>query len=85
LRPLPLGKRKNRLARLPARAQPGIALNQHTDENGRSVPDKPGGAAGAPEAAKHLAQSGRNLCRQSDSTAGGTEWHDKMVHAMGIE
>jgi bifunctional non-homologous end joining protein LigD len=34
LRPMPLGKRKPRLARLLARAQAGIALNEHTDERG---------------------------------------------------
>jgi ATP-dependent DNA ligase len=34
LRPLPLGKRKDRLARLLARVQVGIAINEHTDENG---------------------------------------------------
>jgi hypothetical protein len=34
---LPLGKRKPRLARLLARAQAGIALNEHTDENGAVV------------------------------------------------
>jgi bifunctional non-homologous end joining protein LigD len=34
LRPLPLGKRKPRLARLLPRAQAGIALNKHIDENG---------------------------------------------------
>jgi bifunctional non-homologous end joining protein LigD len=33
LRPLPLGKRKDRLARLLARVPVGIALNQHTDED----------------------------------------------------
>jgi bifunctional non-homologous end joining protein LigD len=37
LRPLPLGKRKPRLARLLARAQAGIALNEHTDEDGATV------------------------------------------------
>jgi bifunctional non-homologous end joining protein LigD len=37
LRALPLSKRKNRLARLLARAQPGIALNEHTDEDGAVV------------------------------------------------
>jgi bifunctional non-homologous end joining protein LigD len=37
LRPLPLGQRKPRLARLLARAQPGIAINEHTDENGAVV------------------------------------------------
>ena len=37
LRPLPLGKRKDRLARLLARVRIGIVLNQHTDENGAVV------------------------------------------------
>jgi bifunctional non-homologous end joining protein LigD len=37
LRPLQLGKRKGRLARLLARVRVGIALNQHTDENGAVV------------------------------------------------
>jgi bifunctional non-homologous end joining protein LigD len=37
LRPLPLGKRKDRLARLLARVQPGIALNDHTDARGELV------------------------------------------------
>ncbi len=37
LRPLPLGKRKARLARLLARVRAGIALNEHTDENGAVV------------------------------------------------
>jgi bifunctional non-homologous end joining protein LigD len=37
LRPLPLGKRKARLARLLARAQAGIAINEHTDEDGAVV------------------------------------------------
>jgi bifunctional non-homologous end joining protein LigD len=37
LRPLPLGQRKPRLARLLARAAAGIALNEHTDENGAVV------------------------------------------------
>jgi bifunctional non-homologous end joining protein LigD len=37
LRPLPLGKRKPRLARLLARVQVGIAINEHTDENGAMV------------------------------------------------
>jgi bifunctional non-homologous end joining protein LigD len=32
LRPLPLSKRKNRLARLLARVRVGIAINEHTDE-----------------------------------------------------
>jgi bifunctional non-homologous end joining protein LigD len=36
-RPLPLGKRKDRLASLLARVRVGIALNQHTDENGAVV------------------------------------------------
>jgi bifunctional non-homologous end joining protein LigD len=36
-RPQPLGKRKARLARLLARAPPGIAINEHTDENGAVV------------------------------------------------
>jgi ATP dependent DNA ligase domain len=34
LRPLPLSQRKPRLARLLARARAGIALNEHTDEDG---------------------------------------------------
>jgi ATP-dependent DNA ligase len=33
LRPLPLSQHKDRLARL-ARVQAGIAINEHTDENG---------------------------------------------------
>src|SRR5580704_5969621 len=33
LRPLPLNQRKDRLARLLARAPAGIAINEHTDEN----------------------------------------------------
>jgi bifunctional non-homologous end joining protein LigD len=37
LRPLPLGKRKPRLARLLARAPAGIALNEHTDARGELV------------------------------------------------
>src|ERR1700729_4293122 len=37
LRPLPLGKRKPRLARLLARVQAGIALNEHTDASGELV------------------------------------------------
>ena len=37
LRPLPLGKRKAKLAKLLARAQVGIVLNEHTDENGAVV------------------------------------------------
>jgi bifunctional non-homologous end joining protein LigD len=37
LQPLLLGQRKPRLARLLARAQAGIALNDHTDENGAVV------------------------------------------------
>jgi bifunctional non-homologous end joining protein LigD len=37
LRPLPLSKRKPRLARLLARAQVGIALNEHTDARGELV------------------------------------------------
>jgi transglutaminase-like putative cysteine protease len=37
LRPLPLGKRKDRLARLLARVRSGIAVNQHTDEDGAVV------------------------------------------------
>jgi ATP-dependent DNA ligase len=36
-RPLPLDKRKDGLANLLARARVGIALNQHTDENGAVV------------------------------------------------
>jgi hypothetical protein len=34
---LPLGKRKDRLARLLARVRAGIAINEHTDENGAVV------------------------------------------------
>jgi bifunctional non-homologous end joining protein LigD len=37
LRPSMLGKRKVRLARLLARAPPGIELNEHTDEDGATV------------------------------------------------
>jgi bifunctional non-homologous end joining protein LigD len=37
LRPVMLGKRKARLARLLARAPPGIELNAHTDEDGATV------------------------------------------------
>jgi bifunctional non-homologous end joining protein LigD len=37
LRPLMLGKRKVRLARLLARAPPGIELDEHTDEDGATV------------------------------------------------
>jgi bifunctional non-homologous end joining protein LigD len=37
MRPLPLGKRKDRLARLPAREQAGIALNEHINANGELV------------------------------------------------
>jgi bifunctional non-homologous end joining protein LigD len=37
LRPMPLGKRKPRLARLLARAPAGITLNEHTDEDGAVV------------------------------------------------
>jgi bifunctional non-homologous end joining protein LigD len=37
LRPLPLGKRKARLARLLARVSAGIALNDHTDDDGAAV------------------------------------------------
>jgi ATP-dependent DNA ligase len=37
LRPLPLGKHKPRLARLLARVQAGIALNEHTDASGELV------------------------------------------------
>jgi bifunctional non-homologous end joining protein LigD len=37
LRPLPLRQRKPRLARLLARARAGIALNEHTDEDGAVV------------------------------------------------
>jgi bifunctional non-homologous end joining protein LigD len=37
LRPLPLGQRKNRMARLLARVGAGIAINEHTDENGAVV------------------------------------------------
>jgi bifunctional non-homologous end joining protein LigD len=36
-RPLPLGKRKDRLARLLARVPAGIALNEHTDARGELV------------------------------------------------
>jgi bifunctional non-homologous end joining protein LigD len=36
-RPLPLAKRKARLARLLARVKAGIALNDHTDEDGATV------------------------------------------------
>jgi ATP-dependent DNA ligase len=36
-RPLPLGKRKKRLTRLLARVRAGIAINEHTDENGAVV------------------------------------------------
>jgi bifunctional non-homologous end joining protein LigD len=36
-RPLPLGKRKARLARLLARVAPGIELNEHTDADGADV------------------------------------------------
>jgi bifunctional non-homologous end joining protein LigD len=34
LRPLPLSRRKDRLARLLAGVQVGIAINEHTDEDG---------------------------------------------------
>jgi bifunctional non-homologous end joining protein LigD len=37
LRPLPLGKRKVRLARLLGRVPPGIELNAHTDDDGATV------------------------------------------------
>ena len=37
LRPLPLGQRKERLARLLARVPAGIAFNEHTDEDGAMV------------------------------------------------
>jgi bifunctional non-homologous end joining protein LigD len=37
LRPVMLGKRKARLARLLARAPPGIEFNAHTDEDGATV------------------------------------------------
>ena len=37
LRPLPLRQRKPRLARLSARARAGIALYEHTDEDGAVV------------------------------------------------
>jgi bifunctional non-homologous end joining protein LigD len=37
LRPLPLSQRKPRLARLLARVRVGIALNEHTDEDGAVV------------------------------------------------
>jgi ATP-dependent DNA ligase len=36
-RPLPLGKRKTRLARLPARVAPGIELNEHAEADGAAV------------------------------------------------
>jgi bifunctional non-homologous end joining protein LigD len=36
-RPLPLAKRKDRLARLVARVPVGIAINEHTDEDGAVV------------------------------------------------
>jgi bifunctional non-homologous end joining protein LigD len=36
-RPLPLLKRKARLARLLARVAPGIELNEHTDADGAAV------------------------------------------------
>jgi bifunctional non-homologous end joining protein LigD len=36
-RPLPLGKRKARLARLLARVPPGIEFNAHTDGDGATV------------------------------------------------
>src|ERR1700686_2076905 len=36
-RPLPLSRRKDRLARLLARVQVGIAINEHTDEDGAVV------------------------------------------------
>jgi hypothetical protein len=49
-RPLPLDKRKDRLANLLARVRVGIALNQHTDENGAVVflhePGEPSDGAG---------------------------------------
>jgi bifunctional non-homologous end joining protein LigD len=37
LRPLPLGQRKKRLARLLARVRAGIAINEHIDEDGAVV------------------------------------------------
>ncbi len=37
LRQLPLGQRKKRLARLLSRAQVGVVLNEHTDENSAVV------------------------------------------------
>jgi bifunctional non-homologous end joining protein LigD len=37
LRPVMLGKRKARLAKLLARAPPGIEINEHTDEDGATV------------------------------------------------
>jgi ATP dependent DNA ligase domain len=37
LRPLPLGQRKPRVARLLTRVQVGIALNEHTDAKGELV------------------------------------------------
>jgi ATP-dependent DNA ligase len=37
LRPLPLGQREDRLARLLARVPAGIAINEHTDEDGAVV------------------------------------------------
>jgi bifunctional non-homologous end joining protein LigD len=36
-RPLPLRQRKDRLARLLARVQVGIAINEHTDEDGAAI------------------------------------------------
>jgi bifunctional non-homologous end joining protein LigD len=37
LRPLPLGERKAKLAKLLARAPAGIAFNEHTEEDGAVV------------------------------------------------
>src|SRR5277367_1681163 len=37
LRPLPLGERKTKLARLLARKSAGIVFNEHTDEDGATV------------------------------------------------
>jgi hypothetical protein len=37
LRPLPLGERKAKLARLLARASAGIVFNEHTDEDARGT------------------------------------------------
>jgi bifunctional non-homologous end joining protein LigD len=37
LRPLPLGKRKAKLAKLLVRSSAGFVFNEHTDENGATV------------------------------------------------